>query len=129
MTEAKGATVSFPATVVRVVDAHKVVINRGAKHGIQKGQRFLVYHLDTHPVKDPETGHDLGQLEIVRGTGIATHVQENMTTVSSDRKGPTEKREVRRSVAFSMGEQETITIPGDIEPFEDAASGDKAKPL
>ena len=129
MTEAKEATVSFPATVVRVVDDHKVVINRGARHGIRKGQRFLVYHLSTDPIKDPETGHDLGQLEIVRGTGIATHVQENMTTVSSDRKGPTEQRVVRRHRGFYTSEQETSTIPGDIEPFEDARTGDKVKPI
>ena len=132
MTEAEKATVNFPATVVRVVDDYKVVINRGAKHGIQEGQRFLIYHLDTNPIKDPETGHNLGQLEIVRGTGIATHVQENITTVSSDRKGPTGRRVVRRQ-GWPLGaigrEEETITIPGDIEPFEQAASGDKAKPI
>ena len=132
MTKAEKATVNFPATVVRVVDDHKVVINRGAKHGIREGQRFLVYHLDINPIKDPETGHNLGQLEIVRGTGIATHVQENITTVSSNRKGPTEQRVVRRRgwPVYAIGqEEETISIPGDIEPFEGAASGDKAKPI
>ena len=128
MTETKEATVSFPATVVRVIDDYKVVINRGAKHDIQQGQRFLVYHLDTDSIKDPETGYDLGQLEIVRGTGVATHVQENMTTVSSNRKGPTEQRVVRRYGGL-LGEEEKITIPGDIEPFEGAARGDKAKPI
>ncbi len=131
MTEAKAATVSFPATVVRVIDNHKVIINRGAKHGIQKEQRFLVYHLDTNPIKDPETGQDLGLLEIVRGTGVATHVQENLTTVSSDRKGPNERREVvRRGIMYSFGsERETITIPGEIEPFDDVVNGDKVKPI
>ena len=132
MTEIKEDKVSFPATVVRIIDDHKVIINRGAKHGIQKDQHFLVYHLETDPIKDPETGHDLGPLEIVRGTGIATHVQENVTTVSSSRKGPTEKRVIRRrgSLVYGLGgEEETITIPGDIEPFEEAAIGDKAKPI
>ena len=132
MTEAEKDTVNFPATVVRVVDDHKVVINRGEKHDIRKGQRFLVYHLDTNPIKDPETEQNLGQLEIVRGTGIATHVQENMTTVSSDRKGPTEHRVVKRRgwpVGAIGGEEERITIPGDIEPFEAVEDGDKAKPI
>ena len=124
MPEAKEATVSFPATVVRVIDDRMVVINRGTKDGIREGQQFLVYHLDTDSIKDPETGCDLGRLEIVRGTGVATHVQENMTTVSSNRKGPTEQRVVRR-----YGEEEKITIPGGTEPFENARRGDKAKPV
>ena len=131
MTETKEDKSSFPATVVRIIDDHKLVINRGAKHGIQKNQNFLVYHLETDPIKDPETGHDLGPLEIVRGTGIATHVQENITTLSSNRKGPTEQRVVRRRSPwmYPLREEEKITIPGEIEPFEDAASGDKAKPI
>ena len=131
MIEAKEAPVSFPATVVRVIDKYKVVINRGAKHGIQKDQRFLVYHLEPDPIKDLETGHDLGQLEIVKGTGIATHVQENITTLSSNRKGPAEQRVVKRRnpFLFGPGEEEKITIPGEIEPFEDVTDGDKAKPI
>ena len=123
MTESK----RFPATVVRVIAPHKVVINRGTEHGIQKGQRFLVYHLDTTPIQDPETGSDLGRLEIVRGTGKATHVQEKMTTVSSDRRGPSERRVKSKLNPFST--QEETQTPGDIEPFEDVERGDKAKPL
>ena len=131
MTETTAATVSFPATVVRVIDDTKVVINRGAKHGVRNGQHFLVYYLDTNPIEDPETGRDLGQLEIVRGTGIATHVQENLTTVSSNRKGPTGHRKVvRSSIMHSFStEEETTTVPGNIEPFDHAARGDKVKPI
>ena len=134
MTEVKEETVSFPATVIRIIDYNKVVINRGTKHGIKENQHFLVYHLETNPMKDPETREDLGQLEIIRGTGIATHVQENMTTVSSDRKGPTERRVVRRSgltwASYSGGsEEEKVTIPGKTEPFDGAVVGDKAKPI
>lgn len=124
MTESK----RFPATVIRVLTPHKVVINRGTEHGIEEGQRFLVYHLDTTSIQDPETGHDLGQLEIVKGTGKATHVQEKMTTVSSDRRSPTERR-IQSNKFFTFGPQEEIHIPGGMEPFEDAERGDKAKPL
>ena len=132
MTEVKEATGSFPATVIRIIEDDKVVINRGAKDGIKTDQHFLVYHLEKDPIKDPETGQDLGQLEIIRGTGIATHVQENMTTVSSDRKGPTERRVVRRSPTWAyLGaqEEEKVTIPGETEPFDGALVGDKAKPI
>ena len=130
MTEVRADKGSFPAAVVRVIDDFRIVINRGAKHGIKDGQRFLVYHLDTDPIMDPETGQDLGPLEIVRGTGTATHVQEKLTTVSSDRKSPTERRQVRRSTPYVFGQEvETITVPNDMEPFDDAETGDKVKPI
>jgi hypothetical protein len=131
MTEAK-ETKAYPATVVRVIDDHRVVINRGAEDGVRGRQRFLVYHLDTKPIKDPETGQDLGPLEIVKGPGIADHVQKHMTTLSSSRKGTAEKRVVKRRPRdlFDRGaEEETIELAGNIEPFNDAVVGDKAKPI
>ena len=91
-----------------------------------------MYHLEKDPIKDPETGQELGQLEIIRGTGIASHVQENMTTVSSDRKGPTEQRVISRRGpvwAYTVKEEEKIAIPSETEPFDEAVVGDKAKPI
>ena len=129
MTEPKATTV-FPAIVVRVVDDHTVIINRGEKDGIRKGQRFLVYYLETNPIIDPETGQDLGQLEIVRGRGSATHIQERLTTVYSDQKGPGGRRVVKKRSPFTLSEEEeTIATPGEIEPFNDPVKGDKVKPI
>ncbi|UKI42712.1 MAG: hypothetical protein L6V95_07585 [Candidatus Melainabacteria bacterium] len=33
---------------------------------------------------DPDTNESLGNLEIVKGTGTATHVQEKITTLTTD---------------------------------------------
>ena len=121
----------FPATVVRVIDENRIVLNRGATHGVRKGQRFLVYQLESEAIKDPVSGEELGYLEIVRGTGSATHVQDSLTTVTSDSKGPIERRVItRRNLPFVFGtEEETVTSGGGTEPFEDAKVGDKAKPI
>ena len=130
MTE-PNATTGFPAIVVQIISDRTVVINRGEADGVQKGQRFLVYHVDPEPIVDPETGEDLGRLEVVRGTGTATHVQDRLTTVSSDRKAPTERRVVKkRSLIAYLGEElETVTGPGETRPFDYPRKGDKVKPI
>jgi hypothetical protein len=34
---------TFPATVVKVIDDYKLVMNRGKQNGIREGQRMMVY--------------------------------------------------------------------------------------
>lgn len=123
---------TFPATVVKVIDEYKVVINRGALHNIKPGQRFLIYRLEDEEIKDPVTGESLGYLEIVKGTGKVTHIQERMSTIETDRREILEKRIIRRkpsALFFSGQEEEIITPSGDIMPFENPKVGDKAKPI
>ena len=43
----------------------------------------LIYNLGD-AIRDPETGEVLGDLETIRGTGIAVHVQAKMSTIRSD---------------------------------------------
>lgn len=122
----------FPAIVIKVLDEYKIVINRGSEHGIKPGQRFLIYKLEEEPLVDPDTGENLGQLEIVRGTGRVIHVQERLSTIESDKKGSTERRIIKRKNPFSLAlgmEEEIITPTSDILPFEDPKVGDKAKPI
>lgn len=122
----------FPATVVKVLNEFKVVINRGSKDGIKVNQRFLLYILSDDEIVDPETNKKLGFLEIVRGTGKVVHVQENMATIESDTKGPSERLITRLEIPIyileSSREEEKI-IPGEQLPFENASVGDKAKPI
>lgn len=79
-----------PTIVVEVLgvtlggDAKSVVINKGEADGISEGQRFLIYQLSAESITDPTTGDDLGKLEIVRGTGIVSHLQEKLATITSD---------------------------------------------
>lgn len=124
----------FPGAVVKIIDEFRVVINRGSEHGISVGDRFLIYHIDQEELIDPETNTHLGNLEIVRGTGKASHVQEKITTIFSDRKSQ-RRRTIKRSTNPFLGhgfgtETETIEEPdSDITPFDDPEIGDKVKPV
>jgi len=113
------------AKVVFVVDDYQVAINRGSENGIKLGQRFLVYELGKEVI-DPDTGSSLGRLEIVRGTGKVSHLQEKMATLKSDR---TAQRRIRsrNSLAWGLGEGEEVRI--DELPFDDPKIGDLAKPV
>ena len=125
----------FPATVVKVIDDYRVVINRGSNHKIKLGQRFLIYKLEETETVDPLTNESLGNLEIVKGTGKVTHIQEKMSTIETDRKGSPEKRIIRRKTPtslFALGseqEEETIVPSSEIVPFDDPRVKDKAKPI
>jgi DNA gyrase/topoisomerase IV subunit B len=128
--------ITFPATIVKVIDDCKVVINRGALHKVTEGQQFLLYKLSEEEIKDPISGKSLGYLEIVKGTGKIIHVQERISTIESDKREPSERRIVRKrssSPFFSAftgeEEEETIVPSGRLVPFDDPVIGDKAKPI
>lgn len=70
-------------TVVKIIDPDTVVINRGSDHGVSKGARYLLYGIGEEIV-DPDTHESLGKLEAVRGTGVVKHVQQKMSTITSD---------------------------------------------
>jgi len=121
----------FPAKVIKVIDYYeKVVINRGAEHGIKEGQRFLIYALDEE-LLDPDTGESLGRLELVRGTGKVIHVQEKISTIQSDKK--VTERTIKRYKnsawrAFNGTDEEEMMTPSNV-PFDNPENGDLAKPL
>jgi len=116
----------------------EVVINWGSDHGVKVGDRFLVFGYGPRII-DPESGEDLGVLEVVRGRGIVTHVQDRIATVRSTergrRRGAT-RRVVRQSatgplsIGFGTGGLVEEEIPGDEDrPFSNAQKGDLAKPI
>jgi hypothetical protein len=76
---------TFPAKVVKVIDDYSLVINRGEISGIREGQRMLVYNTSEEEIKDPQTGESLGYLDLVRGTGTITFVQEKISILQSDK--------------------------------------------
>jgi hypothetical protein len=128
------STSKFPARVVAVSDGdYDVAINRGKADGLKIGQRFIVYGLSEEEIKDPDTGESLGRLEIVRGRGMVTHLQEKMATIRSERVGPGEKKTRRKGdYAFSpylLREEEEVSSPGPQLPFEGPQVGDLAKPI
>ena len=70
--------------VAKIIDEYKVVINAGSRQDVCEGQKYLIYAIDNNEIFDPDTGRSLGYLEIVKGTGIVTHVQEKIATLESD---------------------------------------------
>lgn len=120
----------FNTIVIKVIDDFTVVINKGSVNDIKKGDNFLIYYVEPDELLDPVSGESLGNLEIVRGTGSVTHVQEKMVTIKSNR---TESggRIIRKGygiIASVMGE--TIEHPErQAVPFDDPMVGDFAKPI
>ncbi len=84
------------AKIANVVDQYRVVINAGAFDGIQIGQRFLIYKIGDEIV-DPDTEESLGRLEVVKGVGEVTHVQDKIATLQT-----TEKHEIQRRPAWNL---------------------------
>ncbi|WP_419778749.1 hypothetical protein [Maridesulfovibrio sp.] len=124
----------FPAKVVCVPDDYSIVINRGAEHNIKLGQRFIIYGLSRDEITDPDTGESLGFLEIVRGTGVVSHVQPKMATIASDKyqRGDTVKRVNAGVGALLTGfGGEEIIESGERKQlaFDFAELGDLAKPI
>src|SRR5208337_1314817 len=123
------------AMVVYVSDSNtrpfEVVINRGRRHGIRPGARYLVFGYGPE-VTDPDTGESLGRVELVRGRGEVEHLQDNLATLRSiererDRRG---KRVTRQGGGLGMFapviEEE---IEADPKPFENVCIGDLARPI
>lgn len=119
-------------------DQMSLVLNVGKADGINPGQRFLIYS-EGEELFDPVSNESLGRLEVVRGTGKATHVQEKMTTVRSDAKSEA-TRTIRRTRndnfgfgsigAFAALMQPTEieeVMPNDSLPFDSPKAGDKAR--
>ena len=119
--------------VVRVIDSCKLVINKGILDGINEGQRFLIYAESDDAIKDPITNADLGKLEIVKGIGKVTHVQEKISTIETDEctKGVTKIVRQKNPLLSSLGyfETETHEPSGEKVPFDSPKVGDYAKPI
>jgi hypothetical protein len=134
------------AKVVHVIDPDmnyapvEVVINHGAQHGVKIGDRYLVFG-EGPAIRDPDTGEDLGQLELVRGRGQVVHVQEHLATIRSierSRERPARRivRETPESVLNArLGMIRTGQIieeelaPEVTVPFDHVRLGDQAKPI
>lgn len=122
----------FICKVASIIDDKRVVVNKGANDGIHLNQMFLIYKLGDEII-DPDTKEILGQLEIVIGRGIVTHVQDKMATLTSNivKQGQTRviKNPTKNALLNFMGGDQIITEPGDIEPFNEVNIGDLAKPI
>ena len=117
--------------IATILNDYKVVINAGAENGVCTGQRYLIYALSDDEILDPDTGKSLGYLEIVKGTGIVTHVQNNMATLESDtyKNFSTKYRKPTNAILkpyFSSPSEEIETERRQM-PFDDPDIGDFVK--
>lgn len=64
-------------------DMTQFVINKGKANNILPFHEFLIVELG-NDVFDPDTGENLGALEIVKGKAKIFHIQEKMTTLISN---------------------------------------------
>lgn len=80
-------SISFtsPIVVKEIIDAHKVIINKGSNQGVKNGDRFLIYNMGEEII-DPSTNKFCGRLEVTKGTGVAIYVRDDETIIESDRK-------------------------------------------
>lgn len=111
-----------------VVSESVIVINAGKNKGIKDGNRFIIYR-NGNNIVDPDTGEDLGVLEIVVGNGIVKHVQDKICTVHGYKRVLKKHRTApfwsAVEVALQRGTTEEIE---EVEvPFHRAQVGDLAK--
>lgn len=101
--------------VVHISDKFSVVINAGAEKDVKVGMKFLVVGLGD-VIRDPDSGEELEQLEIVRGRAEVVHVQPKLSTLKSievDRQPDT--REIKKvtsritGIAALIGPQDVVT--------------------
>ncbi len=65
-------------TVAKVLSPTSVILATGSDDGAKEGMEFVIYDL-SETILDPETGEDLGKLELVKGRVYAVHVQDKLT--------------------------------------------------
>ena len=108
----------------RGYDDYEVVINKGGNDGISPNDRFLIYAIGEE-LFDPDTGENLGRLEIVKGIAKPKHIQEKVTTlISAEYQQPT-----IRKVRAKLGEEEIMESPPQVIPFKGVRVGDLVKPM
>lgn len=116
--------------VARVIDDFKIVLNVGSNDGIKEGDTFLVYSLDKEHIKDPLTGEDLGQLELIKGTGKITHVQSSISTLESNMYKKLKRKYIKSNPLLGLGNhiEEEFSEP-EQEPFDSPKIGDLCKKI
>jgi hypothetical protein len=123
--------------VVKIIDPYTLAINLGFPDGIKAGDRFQIYSIGDEDILDPETRQNLGKLETIKGTGKVTHVQEKMSTLSSDMKHPPKKIIHKPSNPFQNNFLPNVfgniykeeVLPQENIPFDELVVGDFARKI
>lgn len=114
--------------VVNVIDDYKLVLNIGSDDGAKEGQKYLIYEVGTEEIFDPDTKESLGFLELVKGTGIITHVQPKMSTIESCIYDKSSSKTIHRNPIGILSDYvETVDSNQRQRPFENPRINDLAK--
>ena len=126
--------------VANVIDNCKLVLNVGENDGVKIGDRFLVYTNSNEDIVDPITKKSLGKLELVKGKGKVTHVQQYMCTIETLNTKEKTKKTVKDNnslgfaiLNYSFSTPSTTKTEEEVEiipiPFENPKVGDLAKEI
>ena len=66
------------AKIAEIISKTKIVINKGCKDGVKEGMEFIIYN-EGAPIFDPDTGEQLGKVEIIKGRVVVSHAQEKIS--------------------------------------------------
>ena len=114
--------------VVNVIDDYKLVLNIGSDDGATEGQKYLIYEVSNEEIFDPDTNESLGFLELVKGTGMITHVQPKISTIESCIYDKSPIKTIRRNPMIPFSEYiETTDSNENQRPFDNPQIGDLAK--
>lgn len=69
--------------VARILSEHELVLNVGRQHGVKEGMEFVIFS-ESDPILDPQTGDNLGPLEIVKGRVKVFHMQEKISRARTE---------------------------------------------
>lgn len=105
--------------VAAVIDSYHVVINAGRSDGVTVGTTYVIYAIGDE-ITDPDTGQSLGRVEMIKGRGTVTNVQEKIATLESS-----DYIEVRRQGPSGIfAAQQPIETTRQLKPFSYPEAGD-----
>ena len=92
--------------IARILSDKEVVLNVGEESGVKAGMKFVIYEESDHII-DPETGEDLGALEIVKGRIVVNHVMPKISNAESETYTVSTSYSGLAAAAFLVGGTET----------------------
>jgi len=119
----------FDGKVVHVLSPLRIVINLGAENGVNDGDQFIIFSYGPE-LFDPDTGENLGKLEVFVGRGEVIHAQERMATIEPVESGLKSRIIHDRSAIAKAFDILGTTAPPVIEeiegpiPFTNVKKGD-----
>lgn len=117
--------------IAKIIDTKRVVINAGADRLVVGDTLEIIDKFGTDPVIDPDTGEELGTLDVLKGKVIVTQVYPHMAIAESPKK-KIQRPDLRELTNFGTREamsrqfssiMGTQTIQDDLNVNPDQISG------